>query len=605
MERTNASVRVADGSIRDITLGERVFWFCVFLAAAALVHGYRFGVSDACSQIPTAIRLFDPDYLRADWYVEATAGFNFRTPFGWLIGGFAQGVGWETAYLIVHVGMWYMLYDGILRISHLVTGSSRTGIIAVAIAMLLFANDTLTREFYTTPIPRKLAQAFALYGLYFWLRGRWIAGGILFGIATNFHLFTGGQAAALAAGAVFAHAVVRGRVPWRIWQGLAALVVIAAPMVIATLTMSVAGGADTELASYISGRLREAHHNLPSMIPVTSYLTHLPELGVALIAWSRMRIDGDGTAWERLGMFLVVTVAAMAVYGLLVELTAWPLLPTLSVFMNSFWLRVGAAIGIGFMIERVATGDDRRRLVTGGVIVAAVGGVLVHIAALHGVAILKVAIAAPVLAGVWLWVARPELQQWSAEHGRELAVAAIALLALTLGVPHAAKSMSFTDGSIAERGRTVLTERISVTPTPAGPEKEELIAWTRQNTASDALLLVPPHFECFRFRTDRAVVFDWKSPPYRVEDIVEWFRRAQRVTNTPAPPEEWPKGDAALPFIRDRYNALDEPALMSIVREYGATHIVREAGTAPLSFAPVFEGIGYRVYEVVPVPHAE
>jgi hypothetical protein len=44
-------------------------------------------------------------------------------------------------------------------------------------------------------------------------------------------------------------------------------------------------------------------------------------------------------------------------------------------------------------------------------------------------------------------------------------------------------------------------------------------------TPVDAVVLVPPSFEAFRMEAGRAAYVDFKSHPYRADEVLEWRRR--------------------------------------------------------------------------------
>jgi len=56
-------------------------------------------------------------------------------------------------------------------------------------------------------------------------------------------------------------------------------------------------------------------------------------------------------------------------------------------------------------------------------------------------------------------------------------------------------------------------------------------SWVKRNTAVDALLLIPPVEEQIRFQCQRAVVVDWKGAGVLPNDVIEWDRRLEDVTD--------------------------------------------------------------------------
>jgi hypothetical protein len=60
--------------------------------------------------------------------------------------------------------------------------------------------------------------------------------------------------------------------------------------------------------------------------------------------------------------------------------------------------------------------------------------------------------------------------------------------------------------------------------------KQTLFAWSKTQTAIDSQMLIPPRFDDFRLRGERAVVVDWKSPPILPDEVMVWYQRIADVT---------------------------------------------------------------------------
>jgi hypothetical protein len=62
-------------------------------------------------------------------------------------------------------------------------------------------------------------------------------------------------------------------------------------------------------------------------------------------------------------------------------------------------------------------------------------------------------------------------------------------------------------------------------------QEDDLYCWARRHTPQDAMFLTPPRLERFRLHARRAIVVDWKTPPIRGRELVEWFRRLEEVSD--------------------------------------------------------------------------
>jgi hypothetical protein len=57
---------------------------------------------------------------------------------------------------------------------------------------------------------------------------------------------------------------------------------------------------------------------------------------------------------------------------------------------------------------------------------------------------------------------------------------------------------------------------------------QALIAWVHAETAANAVFIVPPELRWFRLNVGRPVLADWKSHPYRGDEVIEWHRRIEQ-----------------------------------------------------------------------------
>jgi hypothetical protein len=84
-------------------------------------------------------------------------------------------------------------------------------------------------------------------------------------------------------------------------------------------------------------------------------------------------------------------------------------------------------------------------------------------------------------------------------------------------------------------GAAIATHSLAArTALPTG-YAQALIAWVHTETAADAVFIVPPELEWFRLNVGRPVLVDWKSHPYRGDEVIEWHRRiaqSKRIMET-------------------------------------------------------------------------
>jgi hypothetical protein len=125
----------------------------------------------------------------------------------------------------------------------------------------------------------------------------------------------------------------------------------------------------------------------------------------------------------------------------------------------------------------------------------------------------------------------------------------------------------------------------------------EVCAWAREHTPTDAVFLVPPNEQLFRYHARRAVVVNFKNVPQLSSEMREWRERLETVLDQPltALPKRF---DLTHGAIAARYDGLSAEYLAGVARRYGARYVVT-ARPLPGRVA-VFENTSYHLYDLAP-----
>ncbi|MGC9528226.1 MAG: DUF6798 domain-containing protein [Limnospira sp.] len=94
----------------------------------------------------------------------------------------------------------------------------------------------------------------------------------------------------------------------------------------------------------------------------------------------------------------------------------------------------------------------------------------------------------------------------------------------------------------------------------------------RQQSPQDALVLVPPSDEDFRFYSQRSVVWSFKSFPFTDRGILKWEDRMQQITGTV---------DASRADLDDRYRQKSGSELVAIAQSFQADYILTRTDWHP------------------------
>lgn len=115
---------------------------------------------------------------------------------------------------------------------------------------------------------------------------------------------------------------------------------------------------------------------------------------------------------------------------------------------------------------------------------------------------------------------------------------------------------------------------------------DHVMSYAKANSKSRQTYLVPLEFERFRLATGLPIFIDWKSHPYRDDEVLEWH---ERIRLAKAFYQAENADDAAV-------------ALESIRKRSPVTHVILEAGQEGLldakRYRPVFQDGKYMVVEV-------
>jgi len=121
-----------------------------------------------------------------------------------------------------------------------------------------------------------------------------------------------------------------------------------------------------------------------------------------------------------------------------------------------------------------------------------------------------------------------------------------------------------------------------------------LCAWAREHTPVDAVFVVPPNEQLFRFHARRAIVVNFKNVPQLSSEMREWRERLESVLDEPLAnlPRRFDRAHAA---IAARYDALPAGHLFDVARRYGAAYVVTARRLE--GERSVFENASYHLYD--------
>ncbi|NND96242.1 MAG: hypothetical protein HKN47_02805 [Pirellulaceae bacterium] len=452
------------------TIGEVTLLMAVFFVYA----GDLAPMVNEAHYLVKAKNFWDPTWCQNDLFA---ASGKAHTTFYVLLGWPTKFVSLAATAWIGRVIGWLALAVGLQRLSAnlMSVPYACVGVAIVWIMGIQYGN--LAGEWVVGGIEAKVpAYGFVLMALAELTQRRWERVWPLLGVASAFHVLSGGWS-------VIAAAIVwlfteRGRedakplLSKELFVGGAIALLGLVP---ALWLMMGVPRQDAVDAAKIYSYFRIKHHLLPADFQTIWFIRHGVLITATLVLWKWVRLVDDDQRWRRIGWFTIGSVA-IASAGLLVGLLP-PYLPDLAAkLLRYYWFRLTDAIVplmFGLLVMRLTIGDR---------------GTGVQSMRAIGVAVLLVA-SALIVHTSW-------------EKTR-------------LGVPPSASHRLLgwhTDATPAQQRA-------------AFEDWKSACRWARGSTPIDEIFLTPRHQQTFKWYAHRAEVVNWKDVPQDAKSLKEWQRR--------------------------------------------------------------------------------
>jgi len=275
---------------------------------------------------------------------------------------------------------------------------------------------------------------------------------------------------------------------------------------------------------------------------------HVFELIKRQTFWSSVRGGALVVCGLERGVFFCVLIAEM----IILAVEAWARRRQFDATAQSRVYNLSAVVILGALVIAGTIDSDDRKVALMPLAAAAIG---------------------------WWAVPRPPVREWFARWGLPLAAAAGAILVASTWVLPCEKWFGEPGSSLQRRLARFCFEH-AVRPYPiAGIEK--VGAWAKENTARDALFLIPPGKQRAGFHpwAERSTVFTIKFFPYVRAGVIEWKKRYLEIRGLGGPDADPARVEEALhdsgaEGTEDDYTDLSVEQIQALVREYGVDYVV-------------------------------
>ncbi len=568
------------------------------MALCGLVaYGYNFSRENIFNQMPAVMALLDPTLYSQDFYVQEMTQFTPRSYYYYaLVLPVKLGLSLPLVCFIYFAIAFIAFSLGLYAIGrHL--GQSNLSAAILAFLGLAVADGTVgfTDLFRRSPLPSVYAIGIAIWGIYFCLQQRWIRGYMLLGISCLLQFLIGILPGLLFTPALIVHSIRAKRSQRVLWAW--GVLLVLAGLVYSPMVLS--GNTGSNLLSdadfvWLYGYVRHPHHIIMSSFSVASWRRFIFFLlaGLACLYGSQRLAQQQKIT---LGLTMLTGCGLLVIgYGL-VELypsatvaklqfartTPFILLMVLaaiSVYANEHYHRGNQALALLLIATPVI--DNAGGLIT--LVVVALSLIKPGPAQFwrrlnqrskarpwlnYSLFLVVLLVTYPYHVALFLSFAYPFLKDEFPGLLKRLRPAAYAVTTVC-----AVFLLLNVSGVVAHRSLSPIHRAIKLTPVVDQPVKTLAVSF-RDNSPTDALVLVPPSDRLFRFYSQRSVVVSFKGFPFTDAGMVTWQQRMQTLLGElPATVEG---------VLDQRFRQRTGAELGAIAAEVGATHILTRQAWHP------------------------
>jgi hypothetical protein len=571
-----------------------------FLLAVALtltLRGYDYGGGNHTVYLLAPLRTIHPELLKNDWWTTHT--LQYHVAFTTLTATLMRLHIVEPAFLAMYLAMVVLLHLAWLRLVRALGLTARHYLLSVLLYYLSAGGTGLgSYQFLqdSSFLPGNVANVALLWAIVLWIQRRTWPAAACFAVASLFHL----NHALIALGfwpcAVAFNYLRSRRSPNAILHLPSAILafflilLFALPNLIPAVRLSLAHVPKLPLNEFVNlyVHLRHPHHYDPLSWPLALSLSFLWPIPLAVLAYRRA---ARSSFIIQNSAFVFCFLTALCLIALLfagLVFVSEPLIQ-MSLFRFSIYPKLLSCVGAAaFLLDPQRLAQRATRLAL---------------------------IALPVFALVALVTIRLLKPDSTVDHFVQsnlpalltfIALLAAGVLYLCIDRATATRRPHFllpfalcllpSVALLFALYRNWLGLRIDMNDA-AEASYRELCLWARDHTPVDAIFLVPPNEQLFRFHARRAIVINFKNVPQLSSEMLEWKRRLEDVLGQPltALPRRF---DLTHNAIAARYDALPPQHLVDVARRYNARYVVT-ATPLPARQA-VFENPSYHLYDLAP-----
>lgn len=572
------------------------------IIGSLMATGYIFPIGGNFPEVPPIQFMLNPELYKNDYYVQEMVKFNPRYYYYYIIYLLANlGTSIPLAHFIYQFLAFASFILACYAIINIYTNSKLP---AAAMAFLCIAASFTdvgnTLIFSTKSVPSTFAMGFAIWGIYFSLRQKWLTGYFCFGLACLLQFLVGLLPGLMMVPVLFIESVRQRKFKTLIL----AIALLAAMASIVYVPMLLTGTTSTHTIDnaefvYIHAKVRNPHHILPSNWDVGNWFNFICFIigGLLCIKNSDLLPKED-----KINFYIIVCTSIFALFLNYVFVEVYPLalIAKLQLARTVPFAQLIIFLAVALTVEQLY----REKQIAISLLLLAVLTL-----PFRGIIFLGLSVwqtknyVLPKRYNILLWILAagtvifsliyPVTDSWEIMGDRIISIPVFfSILAFpfilektslatsikqtvthTLALITTATLVFGVAGILPKPILNVFQTRININAVPRD-DLSRLAVRFSQISSRDSLVLIPPSVTSFQFFSERAIVVNFKNFPFTEKGIKEWQNRMETVLGVPLNPQMIWGGNEF--FIR-RSSA----DLVKVAKKYHADYILTRTDWHP------------------------
>jgi hypothetical protein len=572
------------------------------IIGSLMATGYIFPIGGNFPEVPPIQFMLNPELYKNDYYVQEMVKFNPRYYYYYIIYLLAN---LGTSIPLAHFIYQFLAFGSfILACYAIINIYTNSKLPAAAMAFLCIAASFTdignTLIFSTKSVPSTFAMGFAIWGIYFSLRQKWLTGYLFFGLGCLLQFLVG-----LLPGLMMLPVLVIQSVRQRNFKTLIlAIALLAAMASIVYVPMLLTGTTSTHTIDnaefvYIHAKVRNPHHILPSNWDLGNWFNFICFIigGLLCIKNSELLRKED-----KVNFYVIVGTSIFALFLNYIFVEVYPLafIAKLQLARTVPFAQLIIFIAVCLTVDILYSEKK-----------SAISLLLLVVLTLpfRGIIFLGLSVwqtkkyVFPKRYNILLWILAvgtvifsliyPVTDSWEIMGDRIISIPVLfSILAFpfilqetslatsikqtlthTLALITTATLVLGVAGILPKPVLNVFQTRININAV-SSDDLSRLAMRFSQISSRDSLVLIPPSVTSFQFFSERAIVVNFKNFPFTEKGIKEWQNRMEAVLGVPLNPQMiWGGNDL---FIR-RSSA----DLVKVARNYHADYILTRSDWHP------------------------